>query len=400
MTDSFFDDISADKSQLGFEYQDLVCLEFLIEMKPGEVIGLEVFDDVHHDRISGSKVLIQVKHSVSDNSSVTNRDSDLWKTIYNWSVAIDKLDTDDIEFVFYTNKRQTTYKGFVKEISENPIDYKALESEIMLIKSDIELKESKKAPTENENPIKKYVDYISNLSHLELKRLFSKITFIYSVDSIIERLIKKVEYFSISNSESTEVVDQLIGVFKKRKYELIKSGKKMSIDYSTFRKDFQFDRIIKISQDRKIDFSRYNQFKNVNTIDPKDGLFAMQLKDIDISPQEITEHAIEYAATSMFIQKLIIDGKFSESENSTLDDEVYAGWRSLHRQIYNLLETDSEVAIKRSARDCLYKIENVTVQVSNSFLVRGMVLGKGLELSDKCRIGWRSDWQELYGQKE
>lgn len=99
--------------------------------------------------------------------------------------------------------------------------------------------------------------------------LLSKISIIFSDDDIFDRLTKKIEFFSINKTQSLDVVYQLVGAFKVQKYKLIKSGSKVLIDYNTFRKVFQFDRIIKISQDRKIDFSRYYHFKNVNKIDPK-----------------------------------------------------------------------------------------------------------------------------------
>lgn len=400
MPKKIFEKIAADKSQLGFDYQDLVCLEYLIDMKPGETVGLEVFDDVHHERVTGTNVLVQVKHSVSDGSALTNRDVDLWKTLYNWSKALDVLSTSDIEFIFFTNKKKTNQNGIVKLISTDQPDILALVKIISEIKIDIDAKEKAKDDGAAENPIKKYVDHIHTLSDTKKKSLLDKISMIFSADDIFERLTKKVEFFAINETESLDVVHSLVGVFREQKYKLIKSGGKVLIDYKKFRNVFQFDRIIKISQDRKIDFSRYHQFKNANNIDPKNGLFAKQLADIDISPQEITEHAIEYAATSMFIQKLIVDGEFSESENSSINEEVFYGWRSLHRQLYNQYEVETNVEHKRVARDCLYKIEGIPVQVANSPLSRAMVAAKGIELSDMCRIGWRKDWHELYGSNK
>lgn len=88
MSKGFFEKVAADKSQLGFDYQDLVCLEYLVDIKPGETVGLEVFDDVHHGRIDGGKALIQVKHSVNDGAALTNKDIDLWKTLHHWSKAL------------------------------------------------------------------------------------------------------------------------------------------------------------------------------------------------------------------------------------------------------------------------------------------------------------------------
>ncbi|WHI46953.1 ABC-three component system protein [Microbulbifer sp. VAAF005] len=400
MSKDYFEQVSSDKSQLGFDYQDLVCLEYLLDLKPGEKIGLEVLDDVHHEQIRGATSLIQVKHSVSEGSSLTNRDIDLWKTIYNWSKALVCLNGEDVEFVFFTNKKKTSQSGIVQLIDSEHLNLTEVIETISEIKEDLDLKESVKKRGEKENPIKKYVDHIYDLSDEKKRDLFDRIRMVFSTDDIFKRLAEKVEFFSIRPSDTHNVIYMLIGVFGEQKYKLIKSSQKVEIDYEMFRKNFQFNRIINMSADRKVDFSRYHQFKNVNTIDPKDGLFAKQLVDIDISQEDITEHAIEYAATSMYIQKLIVDGQFSETENEAINEEVFYAWKALHNQLYNQDGIDTDEKHKRVARDCLYKVEDIPVQVSNSALARPMVTGKGLELSDMCRIGWRKDWKELYGVKK
>jgi hypothetical protein len=400
MSKGFFEQVAADKTQLGFDYQDLVCLEYLIDIKPGGTVGLEVFDDVHHGRIDGGKTLIQVKHSVSDGSALTNRDIDLWKTLHNWSKALDLLDSIDIEFIFFTNKKKTNQAGIVHLIDLEQSNISELIEAIHKIKMDLDSKEKEKTADAEENPIKKYVDYIYALSHTKKEALFSKIGIIFSDKDIFLRLAKKIEFFSISNNQSLDVLHQLIGVFREKKYKLIKSNKKVSIDYDTFRKEFQFDRIIKISQDRKIDFSRYYQFKNINSIDPKNGLFAKQLADIDVSEEDITEHSIEYAATNMFIQKLIVAGEFSESENGAINEEVFHGWKSLHDSLYDRDEIDTDSEHCRVARNCVRSLGDISVVVANSSLPRAMVAGKGIELSDICRIGWRKDWKAFYGNNK
>tara|TARA_R110001599_G_scaffold336565_1_gene554365 strand:- start:4422 stop:5624 length:1203 start_codon:yes stop_codon:yes gene_type:complete len=400
MPKSFFEKVAADKTQLGFDYQDLVCLEYLIDLKPGESVGLEVFDDLHHERVSGTKALVQVKHSVSDGSALTNRDIDLWKTLHNWSNALDELSTVDIEFIFFTNKKKTSQSGVVQLLDNAKLDLTALVKVISNIKVDIDTKEKTKDDGATENPIKKHVDHIHALSEAKKTKLFGKISIIFSPENIFDRLTQKIEYFGISTDDALDVVRLLNGVFREQKYKLIKSDKKVEIDYETFRNDFQFNRIISISSDRKVDFSRYHHFKNVNDIDPKDGLFAKQLADIDIPQNEITEYAVEYAATNMFIQELIVGGRFSETENQSIDEEVYSAWKSRHKQLYNKSGIDSEADHKQVARDCLYKTEDASVQAANSSLSRPMVSGKSIELSDKCRIGWRKDWYDLYGNRK
>jgi len=400
MSKGFFEQVAADKSQLGFDYQDLVCLEYLIDIKLGETVGLEVFDDIHHGRICGGKALIQVKHSINNEVALTNRDIDLWKTLHHWSKALDLLGSSNIEFIFFTNKRKTSQMGIVHLMSLERLDMPAIFKEINIIKSDLECKEKVKPVDAAENPIKKYVNYIYGLSDTKKNELFSKISLIFSTEDIFSRLAKKIEFFTISEDQSLDVLYQLIGVFKEKKYKLIKASKKISIDYATFRKEFQFDRIIKMSQDRKVDFSRYYQFKNINSIDPKNGLFARQLADIAVSAEDITEYAIEYAATNMFIQKLIIAGEFSESENSAINEEVFHGWKALHDSLYDRDGIDTNNEHYRVARNCVRSIGDIPVSVANSSLPRAMVAGKGIELSDICRVGWRKDWKSKYGNNK
>lgn len=397
MSDDFFEQVAADKSQLGFDYQDLVCLEYLIDMKQGESVGLEVLDDVHHERIHGGKALIQVKHSVDETEAVTNRDLDLWKTLYNWSKALECISDDDIQLIFFTNKKKTIRKGLVELLAQTTIKLTDIEEKISLIKDNIDKKESFKEEGAAENPVKKYVDYIDSLTSEQKDRLFSKIVFIFSVTDIFDRLRSKIEYFSIDNNKSLDVIYQLIGVYRKKKYELIKGGNKLNIDFDTFRKEFQFDRVIKLFQDRKVDFSSYHSFKNINNINPKDGVFAKQLEDINIDSDEIVEYAMEYATTSMFIQKMISEGEFSTTEDEAVNEELYSSWRTLHKRNYNGQDISNEQNHMTLARNCLYNLEDTNLVVSNSTLAQPMVIGKGMELSDLRWIGWRKDWKKVYG---
>ena len=401
MIDRFFEQVAADKSQIGFDYQDLVCLEYLIDIKPGETVGLEVFDDVHHVRINGSKDLIQVKHSISDGSTLTNRDIDLWKTLYNWELALEAVGSDEIDkFIFFTNKKKTSKEGIINFMDLENIDILAISNAIKEIKCDLDSKLIDKSIGATVNPIKKYVDHICSLNHSQKNELFSRVSLIFSTDDIFSRLAKKLQFFSISEDQSFDVLRELIGVFKEMKYKLIKSNTKVLINYDLFRTEFQFDRIIKMSQDRKIDFSRYYQFKNINSIDPKTGLFAKQLSDISVSEEDITMYAIEYATTNMFIQKLIIAGDFSESENGAINEEVFYGWKSLYDDLYDRDEIEIDSEHCRLARSCVRKLGLIPLVVSNSTLPKAMVIGKGIELSDMCRIGWRKDWKSLYGKNE
>ncbi|WP_194206711.1 hypothetical protein [Superficieibacter sp. 1612_C1] len=103
------DKVAADKTSLGFEFQDLVYIEKLIELRLGQTLGLELYDDIHVETIAEDSsikdlILIQVKHSVNP-GNITERDIDLWKTLYNWLKLVPDLPScRTLTFQLYTNK--------------------------------------------------------------------------------------------------------------------------------------------------------------------------------------------------------------------------------------------------------------------------------------------------------
>ncbi len=95
---NFQDKTNAEDKSIGFDYQYYYFLYLLLGLEEGQKIGIEVKDDVHIDLNDGSQVLLQLKHSIQTNTSgkvvnLTERDSDLWKTISNWvNIINDPLD--------------------------------------------------------------------------------------------------------------------------------------------------------------------------------------------------------------------------------------------------------------------------------------------------------------------
>ena len=92
----FTEQTSAKDIFIAFEYQYYYFLLQILKLKRGESAGMEVLDDVHTILKNDKQVLVQVKHTVQKTSkgqpiSITELDSDLWKTFYNWTkVTSDK----------------------------------------------------------------------------------------------------------------------------------------------------------------------------------------------------------------------------------------------------------------------------------------------------------------------
>lgn len=398
--DKLFSEITAaDQKQIGFLYQDYVCISYLLDLQQGEVVGLEVLDDVHHERIEGKKELIQVKHSVSQDKSLTNNDIDFWKTIYNWMNVLPEAGNKEVAFIFYTNKSPTERLGIINQIINDPNDATKIDHEIAKIHDELNRKASTKGDKEPENPIKKYVDYVYSQPS-EIRRIvLSRIRFIFDSDNIFEVLRKKIEFFGVRESDSKDVLIAVIGMFTTKKYELVKDKKKFIITYEQFRNDFQFNRTLELARSRDIKFQRYQSFKTANKIDPNNGLFSKQLQDIGIGKDEIREYSIEYAATEMFLEQLKSKGDYTDYEEDIFDGELIHGWKNCYLKAYDE-EIPDENFHNKVARSILRTTIGIDITVSLQKVTKGLVEGKAIGLSDKSKIGWRKDWKIKYGNKE
>lgn len=81
----------ASASATGYLYQCRIALLLALRAIPLNVnqeISVERFDDVAFDKIGSPSELIQTKHHIEKNGSLTDASSDLWKTLLIWLKAV------------------------------------------------------------------------------------------------------------------------------------------------------------------------------------------------------------------------------------------------------------------------------------------------------------------------
>ena len=141
---------------IGFDYQFYYFMYLILDLNSGEKIGFEVLDDIHIELANGNIELLQTKHTVQKTPkgeivNLTERDSDLWKTISNWILFLNNsADKDE-----YLNK--TVFKLVTnKSINNNTFFNNIIKFQRKQIK------------------IKEFSDYIKNLhsntDSLDIKR--------------------------------------------------------------------------------------------------------------------------------------------------------------------------------------------------------------------------------------
>lgn len=168
----------AGNKSIGFDYQFYYFFYLLLGLRHGEAVGLESKDDVHVDFSDGRQQLIQTKHTVQKNSTgeaitLTTLDSDLWKTLSNWTAEIERSNDVNIflektEFLLVTNKTLRTNKTLNKmsELRNGSITPTYFKNFLKTLSADTQY-----------GPIKEYISNFAKLPVGNLKSFVKNLNF-------------------------------------------------------------------------------------------------------------------------------------------------------------------------------------------------------------------------------
>lgn len=384
----FFEKTNADKNSIGFTYQDYVALKHALELKPGENIGIEVYDDLHLENIKGQKTFIQVKHSINK-SNITNKDIDLWKTLYNWSEAIKIIDDKDISLIFYTNKGITLESGLVQLLASDTKNIQKIKYEIKII-----FQEHKN----HNDDLYKYISTINALPEDISKLLFNSISFQHGEDRIIEQIKTLLKTFAIPEDKISDVFHNISGAFFEYKYTLVKNHTKINISYDDLRNKLAVDRIIQISRNCINNFDQYYEFESAYPTNVESKISYKQLQDLDLNVDAIVKYINEMAKTDAFIQELQSIGDLTAHEEKLIYQKAFDEWQSQHLTAYmrtrytEINEEHQNIALSVYAGLAV----KCDILLENNKLPRSMATGTFLLLSDKPTIGWLQHWESIY----
>ncbi|MEM5290697.1 hypothetical protein ACFQ3P_04645 [Paraburkholderia sabiae] len=390
--------VAADKTSLGFEFQDLVFIEKLLELKPGESLGLEVFDDIHLETITSKVLLYQVKHSLCG-GNVTDRDSDLWKTLANWLKALHELPRHrEVGFRLYTNKALNSQK-LVSLLKAPGKDIEAIITHIRETHDDIAATDAKKAPDASPNPIASHARTLAQASDIDLRFLFERFEFHADNSGILARIDTLLTYFSVPPSRLPAARHALIGAFKEYKFKTICAKEKVNVSFEDFRNRMGFALILAAARADEANFEEFVD-RHYAYLRPQDlsflnSRFQAQLAELEVTRDEIIDRGIEMKVAEDFIEELRERGLFGQIENLRLENSAHSIWTEIHRDTHHEAHAD-EAAHRKAAYACYKQTIKEPLTANQNALPIAMSRGKFISLSDQPRIGWVKDWEAKF----
>ena len=119
------DKFSAVEQMAGYMYQVRYCLLLLLQEDDDREMALEQLDDVEFANDGTALELLQFKHHVKRQGSLSDRSTDLWKTIRVWSTRIlrNQIDIDRVRLTLITTSLtdEDSITGAIKYDSK-PLD--------------------------------------------------------------------------------------------------------------------------------------------------------------------------------------------------------------------------------------------------------------------------------------
>lgn len=406
---------SADKTSIGFDYQYLYFIYRALGLKPGDQIGYEVKDDVHLELNDGVEEFIQLKHSLQegkDNTviNMTERDSDLWKSLYNWSVSINEREPDkrldylqDKKFILVTNKNNNNNNFFIKtkQLQKKEIELNDYKNYISSLEKSVdgESKSSKK--------LKKYIEYFRNQDDGVLEQFVKKLNVTLAFDDLINKIKDQILSAHIDNRKLDEIFELCIGNLSIWKYEKIKNHGKVMISFEDINKKIKHCFIY--GRNAKLPRVIKNQIELPEKLEKQN--FIKELVEIgDIEDDDETS-IIQYTTFRLKIENLlqtwIEDNYITETQKNDFLKNVKSLWSIYHKSNHrkskkeikkNILKQDElNEILNDDDLKCLDDVrrlfldlcddEKLSIEESN---------GTFYSLSENKEIGWKLDWERVY----
>ncbi|WP_174168590.1 ABC-three component system protein [Pseudoalteromonas sp. JC28] len=386
----------------GFDYQYYYFLYKLLTLKKGETIGFELFDDVHTELDSDHLVLTQVKHTVQKKvdgttANLTELDTDLWKTMNNWSSVIrDKNDGREgldeqkkfvkkTTFILSSNKSYSTNNSFLSQLSklqDGNGNFDEIYSYLVTLRDSV-----------SSDEIKSYISSVIDLHEQVLKEFLFNIRCDLNVDEIVNKCKTVLEEKDVNPKSIDSLFSQLDSVVRQEIFQNFSENK--SVTYSFEERSRKFRRYFSIANNPDL---KIHEFEGGLPDSIEEQIFIKQLidiEDVELSEQEIIQNYTRYRLMlESNLSHWVEEGQLTSEEIKVFEDEIFRLWEMEYRSSYRKKNNPDEYT--DIAHKILIEMRRKELSISGQKLRSDMGHGSLYSLSNRPIIGWIKGWQDKY----
>lgn len=366
----------------GYTFQITRMLQLLLSAEPGDIVSVEVFDDLGVESKDKRKVAGQSKTAI-DRNPVSNKSVDLWKTLSNWvhSINSKKVDPSNTTFELYlTTKRSgKVVDSFSEATTEDEAvsAYDAAKTAVHKEKGN--RTEAEKYAAEFFNPDCKSnallviqgfkLSFGSGVVYDDLSALFKK--------AFVD---KKFEELCIKNA---------LGWVKMEAEKLLEKHSPCVLKYD----DFHHEMTSYLEKLRRGDYlpSLTDAPTEDQIVQLESHDFVEQLRIIDSDSEEVREAISDYYLATADRVKWIEDGWVNSKTFGDLEEGLTRYWKNTKKQIV----LDSSLDDKIIGRKLFLSCSNHQTRIEGMDPPFHFVPGCFHSLANSLSIGWHPDYPNL-----
>lgn len=399
---------SAKEQMLGYFYQPLYALYKLMQIdiadEPDSFIIIENLDDIEFRSNIDALKLIQTKHHIKSQGSISDRSSDLWKTIRIWAERIvnDEVKLDNVIFSLVTTSTAFENSIASKLRVENRNTQEAL-STIQKIAEEGYINAQKR---QNNPELKKHENEDAYIAFYKLdkntqKKFISKI-YICDSSSTIEYIVSNIEkklQYACNSSDRKYFAEKLTGWWIIRVITSLLDKKQEQI--TKFELDDKIEEFKEEFKRGSLPIDYENEFNDISedNLTHNEKIFIEQLKTIKVTPKTISDAICDYYRAynqrGLWVRKSKILNSHLEEYDKRLTNE----WsREFENMISNIDENCPENVQEKQGRDLYNTIGNKTLPIceAENHKIKGHYIMRGSfhMLANKVHIGWHPNYKD------
>lgn len=389
---------SADRQQLGYEYQHLYFLKVLLQIKENEIVGYEVEDDIHIIFGPNNRATyIQVKHTskkdTADSSpKLTKLSSDLWKTLSNWAKQVcdetrgRNTEQSRLEFLEDTDFQIVVNRDFSEnEVIQKIELYKAGTISIHELHEYIKNLEGETTNTGIQN----YISEISALSLPVFASFINKISFVAASSGIYDEIRTLIKEKMVEDTYIDDIFATLFLQLKEDFFNKVHKGKHQAISYEEWHKKYK---------------SAFNSFRT--TLLPfreyspslpdklEEQHFVQELLDIgaidmeDDGLSDIADFTRCYLKVELQLNDWYEDGKISLQQLVNFHSDSVRLWKRIHKSCHQNTKQNPSTNLS-NALTCFNQVMQQQLKMLSEELGISLSNGEFIKLANEDKIRWK-----------
>lgn len=363
----------------------------LLNCRDGDAVSVEVFDDIGVERSDGTIEAVQAKSALSSRNPVSDRAKDLWKTLYNWLLAVQEKEIDiectNCKLFVTVDKHGDIVDSFNQANTEEEAK-QAWET----AKNEFYDEEG------NEKEIgQEYVNYIrtffSNKNKSDACKIIKKFKHETLTKTHIESLYERFEEKAYIAKDSLDIMFiYMLGWIDKQTAELAERRKPMVIYSKDFRNELTA-RYREINQ--KLSLVEIAPKPSEDMINNELEAFSVYVEQLDIVDCDYTdkvEAVSDYLRASANRTVWAANGDISDEALSSFSEELMRVWKN-QKKVLDIIHKNSD-KIERGQLlyfECKDKQIDMGTLVAPSFFTSGCFQ----VLADDESIGWHPEYKSI-----